>query len=1013
MNIQLFLEGQEVELNKNVSFPLNKSYENLYNPTDILVEYSKSINIPMTAKNNRILGNVYRLDKSIYIGDGTNIGLYLNPLRRIPFKLIYNGGLLLEGYAKFVSAHRSKSNSYYTINLIGKLGDIFHELKSVVTSESKLGDLNRNYLITKEDYVDSYGDEYFNAIFAKETFEMDNPKFWDHTDVNKTIGYQFYDVFGLAPAHRGMYSNFESNKIQTNNSTIMDMSEYLTDIWSKKNPDYNITGASDIVGEGFKDYQMKEFRAYQLKPYMYFSHLMKVFVNKCKLLTGYTIDLDRDWFNFNNPYWSRLCYMFDYLDNINPNVQSGVKTYLMDGGSSDTLNDYYEDGKTCGMVMKVANATKTYGGSTDGYIIAPFDINFGCTCTPKSGTTNGSYVMESLRLMDDTFYKFDIDIYAIDAGGSRRRVGTYKFWTAKSSEVDTKDENYNKDNYLQLKGGGAGGGIIMSTRAMPPTSTVLRHYVTVPQIPLSGNFLNGIEISLITSAENLVGQTENASSSANGLYWWDRVWVNGNVTVPSHSTVGPSDAEQYASNLTTFKAYFSTSFSDIYVIEGWKTKSSVSLDTMWQKDTPLFDVILEYTKMFGLHWDIDYHDKKISLKTRKNMFKGYTIENWDSKVDRSKDFIIEPLTFSDRYAVFNYKDTDGYIYSNYRNKYGVNIGEKRINTGYEFNTSEKDLFKDIHPTSASSKSYISMKQLLSWDAKTMINPQIEPYVLLDYEAEDENGVISLNNWCFRGPNKHLDEPIYITNDSPLMLTNNTSCYYSREFIAEIIGDGRGQDADVYDTYGMPQFTIASDFYGTDVFDDKNVMGMVFNRPNEDFTYNQSVTYMGDNDIYTQCWKDYINERYNSQNKKLTGYFTFTLEDFNSFKFNKLVTIDNQLFMVNKIIDFNVDNGNSTKIELVQIQNPERLTSTTFRDRAITMRKTSNSDVIVVAYGLPKFNNVTLTGNIEAHLEESADVDDSQFTDCSVSLYFDTDTGISGDVIMTNELGEELKVTISL
>lgn len=1010
MNIQLFLEGQEVELTNEISFPLNKSYENLYNPTDILIEYSKSINIPITTKNNKILGHAYRLDKSVYTGDGANIGLYLNPLKRIPFVLLYNGGILIEGYAKFVSANKSATNSYYTVNLIGKLGDIFHELKSVVTSESKLGDLNRNYLITKEDCVGNTSDEYFSANFAKESFEYDYPKIWNHLN-NDAVDYRYYDVFGLAPAHRGLYSNFDSKKIQTDSTTIMELSEYLTNKWTAKNPNYNVTGASDIVGDGFKDYQMKEFRAYQLKPYMYFNHLMKIFVNKCKTLTGYTIELDKDWFNFNNPYWSKLCYMFDYLDNINPTVQAGVAKFLAEGESTDGLQDYFISGKTCSLTQDPVTIYKSNGNS-DGYVIAPFDINFGCTVTPDSPLTNGRYIINTLTLMPDTVYKFDIDIYAYtNASGTKSRVGTYKFWTAKSSDVNTDDPNYNKDNYLELKGGGAGGGIIMSTRVWVE-SAVIRHNVTIPQIPVSGDFQYGIEVTVTVTLENHVGQSDNASTSAYGLYLWNTVWNNGSINVPSNETIGPDDTADYRPAWSNKTATFYFSVADLYSIENWKTNTPLSLETIWQKDTPLFDVILEYTKMFGLHWDVDYTNKKINLMTRNNIFKNYTVECWDDKVDKSKDFIIEPITFSDRYAVFNYKDTEGYIFSNYKNKFGVNIGEKRLNTGYEFNTTEKDLFKDINPTSVSSKSYVSMNQLIDWDARSILTPQIEPYVLLDYESEDEKNSISLNNWCFRGNNIVLDELMYITNDSPLMLTNNTSCYCSKEFILTIIGDGKGQDADVYDTYRMPLFTNACNFKeDTLLLDKSNTMGMMFNRPSEDYTYNQSVMAVGDNDLYNQFWRNYINERYNAQNKKLTAYITLTLKDFNEFKFNKLVTIDNQLFMVNKIIDFNGGNNGSTKVELIQLQNPSNLSGVTFRDRAITASYTSSS-IIVTAYGYPLYDNVTYTGNIEQYMTGMSQLDSSDYS-CYISLYFDDGyEGVSGDVIMTNSLGEELKITIN-
>ena len=104
MNIQLFLANQEVELSEAIRFPLNKTFSDLNNPTDIIVDYSKSINIPMTMKNNKIFANAYRLDRSIVGGGDKNLGLYLDPSKRIPMRLMYNGSLVLEGYAKYTSA---------------------------------------------------------------------------------------------------------------------------------------------------------------------------------------------------------------------------------------------------------------------------------------------------------------------------------------------------------------------------------------------------------------------------------------------------------------------------------------------------------------------------------------------------------------------------------------------------------------------------------------------------------------------------------------------------------------------------------------------------------------------------------------------------------------------------------------------------------------------------------------------------------------------------------------------
>ena len=92
--------------------------------------------------------------------------------------------------------------------------------------------------------------------------------------------------------------------------------------------------------------------------------------------------------------------------------------------------------------------------------------------------------------------------------------------------------------------------------------------------------------------------------------------------------------------------------------------------------------------------------------------------------------------------------------------------------------------------------------------------------------------------------------------------------------------------------------------------------MTFAVPAESFTYQ---SYTDKTDIFNEIWKDYLNERYNVQNKKVTCYVRMTQSDFTQFDFNNFVLIGNQLYMVNKIFDYNPDEL-LTKVELITIQN---------------------------------------------------------------------------------------------
>lgn len=75
------------------------------------------------------------------------------------------------------------------------------------------------------------------------------------------------------------------------------------------------------------------------------------------------------------------------------------------------------------------------------------------------------------------------------------------------------------------------------------------------------------------------------------------------------------------------------------------------------------------------------------------------------------------------------------------------------------------------------------------------------------------------------------------------------------------------------------------------------------------------------DIYTLFWKRFIDERYNKNNKVVTCYVKLDTNDFQNFEFNKFVNIDNQLYFVNRIFDFNLTSNEPTKVELITIQDP--------------------------------------------------------------------------------------------
>lgn len=927
MKLQLILDGQEVELNEKVSIPLNKTFENLENPMDIVVDYSKSINIPMTSTNNNILANSYRLDRTIISGDETtNLGIYLDPTKKIPMKLLYNSSVVLDGYAKFVSANRSTKNQYYTLNLFGVIGDIFQKLKSVVLSESQLTDEQRaeedggeKYILHDRCLGGGDGLRYLNANYIRES--------WDNV-YNNIYGYHYnpetgmtggsistIDVIGFAPSYRGFYNEFNSNQIQYYDGNaeygadvIMNIDDFLTEKWTQtyinQNPSASLEtaqnyaeslGASDAVGDGMKDYQMREYRAYYMKPYLYFNQLLQMFQDHIKWHTDYKLELDTNWFNVNNPYWTRMCYMLDFIDSKDSNQDTtqqitspeSIPTYtsvtnntnmsrVTNQGVSTISNEYLE--QTSSFVIDKFNITTTFGG------LAPKVAAFGWG-TPEMtvnkytyfritiGATNKSTAETSSTEYIASFQPFEDIKPFIQGGATEDRYIQLSLPQLKVEYLNMEDywENGSTDNIDVL-------------------------YTYTVNIPIPN-----IEVSF-------------SSPSYRGLNILKRVEIQNDMSATLFTTKFHtvfSGTVQMDVNANTTGRVFQTSISPLYVIRRWRDYIPVTLENIYFKeDAPLFDIVLQYTKIFGLIWVPDYETKTIKLMHRNTFFENYSIEDWSDKVDRSKDFIVEPITFGSRYITFNYDNIDGFRYSGYKDKYGVEYGSKLVNTGYDFGYETKDLFKGISPSSASSKSYIDFYQWEDWDLINRITPTQSKMSFIDCEDEDEKSAISIYNWYLRGDQKYLSNAILITDDSPYMKSTNEYCWM---YPAVALNNGEQM-------YSMPTFDIA--ISSPDLFPNLTgrTLGVTFNTPNEDFTYDKLPSKTIDNSIYNLFWENYINERYNVQNKKVTAYFDLSTTDYLNFNFDKFIIIDNQLFIVNKIFDFDLSNIGLSKVELIQVTN---------------------------------------------------------------------------------------------
>lgn len=846
MKLQLYLNGMEVELNESVSLPITKTYESLSNPTNIHIDYSKSINIPITPQNTKIFGQIFKLDRVISVSD--IVGLNFDPTKRMDCQLIYNGDLLMDGYAKFVSVSNSVSNRYFTINLFGRLGDIFQKMLQVAVDESKLpDDLDSNYVL--DDHIPS--DTLLNKEFVYDSWMNDTP-------ILKLSSANPTDIIGFAPTYHGYDPDFDSKSIQTNPNTIVPLEDYIKNQYkstykslypSSTNEQVqsfvDSLGVGEYIGDGFKDYEMYQYRSYNQKPYIYFNKLVQMFQETFPKITDYKLKLDSDWFNVNNPYWYRLCYMLDYIKMESTDTTNESINVVFDKGQeyNFSLNDY----------------VYTYETSLSEYSvkISPFNINLSTSTNQILGKRQRMFLENKSVIKMDILDDADYILKTIYFTGQYNSLPESYFG---------ENERYYINEQTNFDG----------------TITTYNASCPVPPIAIASNSNLKLKLTIYREKEP---QDDNGVFGLGYITNSDNYW---------YKLITPSPL----------------SFSTDKTINN-NSLIPLSLKSLYKKDTPLFEIILQYTKMFGLVWDIDYINKEVWIKTKNNYFKDYTITDWSDKLDKTNEFVITPPLFDSNSIEFNYENPDGYVYSGYKERYNVGYGEKILYPEYEFNTQSKKLFDKINPSIVSSRSYRDYYKTISWNFQDTLISGTTKNTVIEDASEDDKSPLGLNNWFFRCKNyiTSPENPTFITDDSKYQLSTNQKCYYNLNAF-----DNSDFDSCAIRIMFVPKFSVVYDNYGC-----------IFNKPQEDYTATGEVTNT-QNYIYDLQWNDYVNERYNIQNKKLGTDFNLSILDLCDFKYSDFVTVSNQLFIVNKITDFKLENPAPTQTELETITDIESYAS---------------------------------------------------------------------------------------
>lgn len=960
-DIKLYIDDKLVDFSSEVAIPFVYQLEDVNNPTVVKNFFTKTITIVGTKQNNKIFGDIYNFDRTQLYNEEYLTGVYFNPSYRTPFQLFRNGELLESGYMQLNSITLKNKVINYEITLYGGLGDFFYNIMYNDNNEKlKLSDLVYGVQDENGNPIDPEKEMDFNinAHFVKECWDAIN-------DEDK----QLHSYISFAPAYNGIYDNFENNKVLINTHNCQAFTTTSKTVSNVKYETYNGYALGELKTD-MTEWEIRDLRSYMQRPAL---RLKKLFEAICNPINngGYEVELDSDFFNPGNPVWEKSYIGLPLFssskkdEDAATSIEQQIQLYhslnigVVDGNEIEMDNSYIipkGDGPLVANGYTITNAmTLPIGTTIDNYV--DFQLNYSTSDVKQSNLFDSVmlWFLHPLIGAVPVMYTVNTAVQVVAYDDDNNVVG-YSNIYAFSNHID---------------------GLYADIRTKPYDAPVTYIDGRWDYSSSTGKY----HFYSREDANTFRLEMKNIMRKSNyniKLYMWREFTLGGaEFTEPYDFNPGVlyknvlySDAEPPQYSVGTFGININGKFVSNLPPSSVYSNSKITKQKLLKTENTPADYLLSYCKMFGLYFSKDNTQKKIYIRQRNNFFTG-DIFNWSDRIDYSKDLKINPIVFDKKFYRLALKDKDSYLEGKYKNEYGVDYGQKRINTAYNFNSETTDLLKDsvfenTVPTLSTSQYFrlyyndngievptfmvdginyklfnVTATEIKTTDINMLSDVNIKTAVNLnDKSGYDlfakqafyklDNGKQSLNdiNSCllfYTGnvfptlPALTDDEEAkrinyWLTDDKEEMgiLNNEKLCYiYTEDEFAEdnsFVG---------YRLNEIPQFLT----YNIDVNTVKDSFD--FGVPKESYipniTYNDSAT------IYNRYWADFYKDQLDINTKKVTAYVNLEGVNVNSDLLRNFYYFNNSVWILNKVNNYNPNAYGTTQCEFIKVQNTDNYT----------------------------------------------------------------------------------------
>lgn len=146
---RIFIEDNELDIDANFSQMINYSIDDLNNLDSKTTNFTKTIVLPGTSKNNRLLGNIFEFSNSNYTVDSApNFGYNFNASKSAKARIEVNGMQVIKGVMRLMEIIIDGENVEYEIALFGELGGFFSRLGASKLTDLDFSEYNHTYNYT-------------------------------------------------------------------------------------------------------------------------------------------------------------------------------------------------------------------------------------------------------------------------------------------------------------------------------------------------------------------------------------------------------------------------------------------------------------------------------------------------------------------------------------------------------------------------------------------------------------------------------------------------------------------------------------------------------------------------------------------------------------------------------------------------------------------------------------------------------------------------------------------------